>query len=58
MPTQREDTASVAALVVFVLLGLTGLAGTPRVETDRMFPLLVAAQEEITPCPWFHWFHR
>jgi hypothetical protein len=54
MPTQREDTASVAALVVFVLLGLTGLAGTPRVETDRMFPLLVAAQEEITPCPWFH----
>jgi len=29
----RDDTASLAALLVFVLLGLTGLAGTPRTGT-------------------------
>ena len=58
MPTQREDTASVAALVVFALLGLAGLAGTPREGNDRVVPLVSAPQEEITACPLFQWFLR
>ena len=29
----RDDSASTAAVLVFALLGLTGLAGTPRTGT-------------------------
>jgi len=58
MPAQRDDTASVAALFVFALLGLAGLVGTPRVGTDRTFPMLVPSQEEVTACPLFQWFLR
>jgi len=32
----RDDTASTVAVLIFVLLGLTGLAGTPRMAIDRM----------------------
>ena len=54
----RDDTASTAAVLVFALLGLTGLAGTPRVAIDRMFPVLVSAHQEVSSCPLFQWFHR
>ncbi len=58
MPAQRDDTASVAAVLVFALLGLSGLAGTPKPGTDRLFPDFRAVQEEITLCPLFQLFHR
>jgi len=58
MPAERDDTASVAALLVFALLGLAGLVGTPRVGRDGTFPFFVAAQEEITACPLFQWLPR
>ena len=58
MPAQRDDTASVAALLVFALLGLSGLAGTPREGIDRFVPFVPAAQEEISSCPLFQWFLR
>ena len=32
----RDDTASLAALLVFVLLGLTGLVGTPKTGPDAI----------------------
>jgi hypothetical protein len=54
----RDDTASTAAVLVFALLGLTGLAGTPRVGTDHMFPVLVSAHQEVISCPLFQCFHR
>jgi len=51
MPAQRDDTASVAALLVFALLGLAGLVGTPPAGREGALPFLVAAQEEIRLCP-------